>query len=336
MHNHAQHVHVGFFTEVVLHALLEFVSVLPFLFLTYLLMELLEHKAGKRMENAIRRAGRVGPLWGALLGILPQCGFSAAASGLYGGRVITVGTLLAVFLSTSDEMLPLMIGSLPALSIVKILLVKVIYAVAAGFLLDAIYRAYRKKHPRVLAHTHGHHGHEHHEHEHHEHEHHEHEHHEHEHHEHEHGAFEIHELCESEGCKCERGVWLSTLFHTAKTGAFLLTVTLLLNATVYFIGEEALAGALSSVPMLSHLVSALIGLIPNCAASVVITELYLSGMISAGCMMSGLLVSAGLGLLLLFRINRSKKECLFILVALFLAGLLGGLLTDLTGLGALL
>ena len=336
MHNHAMHEHTGFFDSVVVHALEELVAILPFLFLTYLFMEFLEHRAGKRMENAVRRAGRVGPLWGSLLGIVPQCGFSAAAAGLYSGRVITLGTLLAVFLSTSDEMLPLMIGQENPLSIFKILGVKVVLAIIAGFSVDAVLRIRAKKQKEEHHEEHTHHEH-HHDHNHHDHNHHEHEHHEHEHHEHEHrDAFAIAELCESEGCRCERGVWLSTLFHTLKTGGFLLALILLLNLLMFFIGEEALSHALTGVPFLSHTLSALVGLIPNCAASVVITELYLEGLISAGCMLSGLLVSAGLGLLLLFRLNRSTKECLLILTLLFGIGLLSGILIDVTGLGALL
>lgn len=326
MHNHAAHEHVGFFDTVLLHSLEEFLSILPFLFLAYLFMEFLEHKAGHRMENAVRRAGRVGPLWGSLLGIVPQCGFSAAASGLYSGRVITLGTLLAVFLSTSDEMLPLMIGQAKPLTILKILAVKAVIAVIAGFAVDAVLRLLAKK-------KQGHHDHDH-EH-HHEHGHHDHDHH----HDHEHkhnGAFEIHELCESEGCRCERGIFVSSLFHTLKTGGFLLAVILLLNLSVYFIGEDTLASALTAVPFLSHLLSALVGLIPNCAASVVITELFLEGLISAGSMLSGLLVSAGIGLLLLFRVNRNKKECFIVLGLLFGIGLVSGILVDLCGLGALL
>ena len=321
MHNHATHEHIGFFEAVILHSLEEFLSVLPFLFLAYLFMEFLEHKAGERMEGAVRRAGRVGPLWGSFLGIVPQCGFSAASAGLYSGGVITMGTLISVFLSTSDEMLPLMIGQAKPLTILKILALKVFIAVIAGFSVDAVLRLLAGK-------KHTHHGHDHPDH------------HDHENedghcHGHEHrGAFAIREMCESDGCKCERGIWLSSLFHTLKTGSFLLGVVLLLNLAVYFIGEDALGTALTALPFLSHLLSSLIGLIPNCAASVVITELYLEGIISAGCMLSGLLVSAGIGLLLLFRINKNKKEAFTVLGLLFAIGLFAGILVDILGVGA--
>ena len=324
---HHTHEHSGFAASVLLHSLEEFLGILPFLFLTYLLMEFLEHKAEKKMENAIRRAGKVGPLWGSLLGILPQCGFSAAASGLYAGGVISIGTLLAVFLSTSDEMLPLMIGQVHPLVIVKTLALKFVIAMAAGFVIDAFARLiFKKRKPSLSEHKHEH-----------EHEH-KHE-HGHEHgHEHKHNhAFEIHELCERDDCKCEKGKWwLSALIHTGKTCAFLIVVILLLNTAVYFIGEEHLVEHFTKLPVLGHFAAALIGLIPNCAGSVVITKLYLNGMITAGCMFSGLLVSAGIGVLLLFRMHKSKKKCFAILGLLYGIGVICGMLIDFCGIASLL
>lgn len=321
MHTHEHH---GFLSSVILHSLEEFITILPFLFLTYLLMEFLEHKAESKMEHAIKRAGKVGPLFGSLLGIIPQCGFSAAAAGLYSGRVITLGTLIAIFLSTSDEMLPLMIGHAHPLTIVKIVAVKVAIGMIAGFLIDLACRVYE---------THKHHGHE---------EKHAHE-HEHKHmhnHEHDHThneAFAIHELCEKDDCGCEEEkFWLSALIHTAKTGLFLLIVVLLLNTGVYFLGEENLSRAFTSLPVIGHLVAGLIGLIPNCAASVVITKLYLENMLTAGCMFSGLLVGAGMGLLLLFRIHPNKKKCFGVLALLYIIGSVCGMLIDFCGIGALL
>ncbi len=320
MHTHE---HTGFFGSVILHSLEEFMTVLPFLFLTYLLMEFLEHKAESKMERAVKRAGKVGPLWGGLLGIVPQCGFSAAASGLYAGRIISLGTLIAIFLSTSDEMLPLMIGHAKPLTIVKIVVIKVLIAIAAGFLVDLAVRLFMKKeHHRKHEHRHEH----------------EHE-HEHEHgHEHKHNeAFSIHELCERDECGCEEEkFWLSALIHTVKTSVFLLLVVLLLNTGVYFIGEESLTHAFSSLPVVGHLLAGLVGLIPNCAASVVITKLYLEGMITAGCMFSGLLVGAGMGLLLLFRIHPNKKKCFAVLGLLYGIGTVCGMLIDLCGIGAFL
>ncbi len=289
----------AFLEEVLLDSLIDFVKLLPFLFLAYLFMEFLEHKAGEKMENAIRRAGKVGPLFGGLLGALPQCGFSTAASGLYAGRVISLGTLIAVYLSTSDEMLPILIAEgAPAGKILKILAIKCVVGALFGFLIDLVLRALHKE-----RHHEGH----------------------------------IHELCEHEGCHCEEGrVLRSALHHTLHVGTFLLAIILLLNTTVFFLGHERIAGIFSSVPVVGHLLSALVGLIPNCASSVLITKLYLEGVLSAGCMFSGLLVGSGVGLLVLFRVSRRKKDALFVLLLLFVIGAASGMFLDLVGIGNIL
>ena len=289
----------AFLEEVLLDSLIDFVKLLPFLFLAYLFMEFLEHKAGEKMEHAIRHAGHVGPLFGGLLGVLPQCGFSTAASGLYAGRVISLGTLIAVYLSTSDEMLPILIAEgAPAGRILKILAVKFVIGAVAGFLIDLILRL-----------LHG---------------------------EKEH-AGHIHDLCEHEGCHCEEGsIFRSALHHTLHVGSFLLLIMILLNTGVFFLGEARLASIFSSAPVVGHLLSALVGLIPNCASSVLITKLYLEGVLSAGCMLSGLLVGSGVGLLVLFRVSRRKKDAFLVLLLLFSIGAVSGMLLDLVGIGAIL
>lgn len=288
----------AFLEEVLLDTLLDFLKLLPFLFLTYLFMEWLEHRAGGKMETAIRRAGRVGPLFGGLLGVVPQCGFSAAASGLYAGRVISLGTLIAVYLSTSDEMLPIMIAEkAEPLLILKLLGIKLLIGVIMGFLVDLVLRLSHKKkeeeHP-------------------------------------------IHELCEHEGCHCEDGILRSALHHTLQISLFLLLVLLVLKTGIFFLGEDRLTAVFNDLPVVGHLLSALVGLIPNCVSSVLITKLYLEGVLSAGCMLSGLLVGSGVGLLVLFRINRSKKEALFILLLLFFIGAVSGMLLDLFGIASIL
>lgn len=285
-----------FFHDVFLHSLLEFVKLIPFLFLAYLLMELLEQKEGEKMTRIVARSGRVGPLFGGLLGVLPQCSFSAAASGLYAGRVITLGTLIAVYLATSDEMLPVLLagGASPVL-IVKLVAYKLLVGILCGFLIDLVLRLTKKKE----AHPH------------------------------------IHEMCEAEGCGCEGGVLRSAWHHTWKIGLFLLAVLFALNAAVFFIGKDTIALVFTSLPVVGHMLASLVGLIPNCAASVLLTQLYLEGVISAGCMLAGLLAGSGMGLLVLFRVNRSKKEAFFILLFLFAIGTLFGLLTDLTPIGHL-
>ena len=310
------------------HTLKDTIGILPFLFLSYLLMEWLEHRAGERAACVLKRSGKVGPLLGGLIGVVPQCGFSASAAGLYAGRVISIGTLLAVFLSTSDEMLPILISHrAPIGTILLILGVKVLIAAVAGFNVDLLWRPSRHpSHGHAHGHVHGHgHDHEHHNHS-----------HDHAHHC-EHGDGErpqtaIHEMCESEGCHCERGIFLSALIHTLKIFGFILLITFLFTALIETVGEDRLGTLLSSLPVIGQLIAGLIGLIPNCAASVVITQLYLEGLISMGCMMSGLLVGAGIGVLVLFRVNhRHMRDNVILVGILYAVGVLAGVLVDLIG-----
>lgn len=275
--------------EVVLHGLLDTLKLVPFLFLTYLFMELLEHKASGRIEGFIKRAGALGPLVGGALGAVPQCGFSAAAANLYTGRVITVGTLVAVFLSTSDEMLPILItGGFPATDILIILAYKIVVAIAVGFAIDGILRLLGKKDEEI----------------------------------------NIDELCDADDCHCERGILHSALHHTATTGLFILLVTLLINAAVFFIGEDALASVMRDTPVISHAIAAVFGLIPNCAASVILASLASEGIITAGTMMAGLFSGSGVGLLVLFRVNKNLKQNLTITAVLVAVGFVFGLLAD--------
>ena len=305
------------------HTLTDTLGILPFLFLTYLLMEWLEHRAGAKTAQLLRRSGKIGPLLGGGLGLLPQCGFSASAAGLYAGGVISAGTLLAVFLSTSDEMLPILISHrFGGGRIVAILAVKVAIAAVAGFLTDIFFRrryvgAGEHHHHEGHDHAHGHHEH----------------HHDDGHdHDRERPQTAIHELCESEGCHCDRGIWRSTLMHTLKVFGYILAITFLFTCLIEAVGEERLGEWLSSVPVLGQAVAGLIGLIPNCAASVVITRLYLDGMISAGCMMAGLLVSAGIGVMVLFRVNhRHMKDNVKIVALLYAVGVVSGVVIDLLG-----
>lgn len=279
--------------HVFLHALRDSALILPFLFLTYLLMELLEHKAGERVERAIGKAGRVGPLAGGALGLVPQCGFSAVAAGFYAGRVVSVGTLLAVFLATSDEMIPVFLGARVGVGkTLTVLGLKFGIAVLVGFLVDLLLR-------RREAELH------------------------------------VEGLCEEEGCRCgEAGVWRSTLYHTLHIFAFVLLFNLIIGFTLELVGEDALGKAMRDIPVLGQLIAALVGLIPNCAASVAIATLYTKGVISAGAMLAGLLTGAGAGLLVLFRTNKNIKENLVIVGVLLVTGVLFGSLLDLTGLGA--
>ncbi len=275
--------------DVILDTLLDVVKLLPFLFLTYLAMEYLEHKTGDRAETIVKKAGRFGPVIGGALGIVPQCGFSAAASNLYAGRVISLGTLMAIYLSTSDEMLPILISeqAAPGL-IVKILLAKAVIGMAVGMVIDILLRK------RGLE-------------------------------EHEH----IHDICEHEHCHCEKGIFRSALSHTAQITFFILLITFALNLLLNFVGEDVLANLILSKPVVGPLLASLVGLIPNCAGSVVITQLYLENVIGIGAAMAGLLTGSGVGLLVLFRVNHNRKENLRILGLLYGIGVLAGVVTDL-------
>lgn len=299
------------------HAFFDTLKLVPFLFLTYLAMEALEHYASDKSEALVRRAGKAGPLVGALLGVVPQCGFSAAAATLYAARVITLGTLIAVFLSTSDEMLPILIAEqVPAALIVKVLAIKVVVGIVAGAVIDAVLRLRHRDKERLR----------------------------------------IHELCERDHCHCngdcaaceqdpqlaydyERdeehhhdhaGVSIarSALVHTLQVTVFILLVSLALEFIIESVGEEALASFMAGNPAVSVVSAAAVGLIPNCAASVAITELYLEGALGAGAMIGGLLTGAGVGLLVLFRTNRPVRRSLAIAGILFGIGVVvGGLLT---------
>ncbi|MDY4693871.1 MAG: putative manganese transporter [Blautia sp.] len=269
------------------------VKLLPFLFLTYLFMEFLEHKTGSAAREKIRTAGKFGPVWGGLLGVIPQCGFSAAASSLYAGRVITVGTLLAVYLSTSDEMLPVMISSaVPVVTIIKILACKAVIAILSGLLVEYVYISVMKKQEKDM---------------------------------------NVHVICEEEHCRCEHGIVRSAVVHTIRIFVYIFLISLILNMVIGFVGEDTLAGIFTGVPVVGQLISALVGLIPNCASSVVITQLYLDHIIGAGALMSGLLVNAGVGLLILFRLNRDRKQNLRITGALYGIGVFWGIMIQLAG-----
>ena len=282
-----------------LHTIEHTLSIIPFLYLTYLLMEFLERRAGGAMERIVAGAGRFGPLLGALLGVVPQCGFSAVGAGLYAGRVITTGTLLAIFLSTSDEMLPLLISSgAPITLMLKILASKAVIAAIAGFAVDGITRIVRrgkKEEVRIV------------------------------------------EMCSAGHCNCGRqSIWLASLVHTVKITASVFAVSLALEIVLELLGEDFLAGILTGKPVIGCLFAALVGLLPNCASSVAITQLYLSGVITSGAMLSGLLVGAGVGSLVLLRANRPLKDSLRVIAILFGIGLAAGLVFDLISIGKII
>lgn len=229
---------------------------------------------------------------GGLLGALPQCGFSAAASNLYAGRVITLGTLMAVYLSTSDEMLPILISQrAPVGMILKILAGKALVGMAAGLVIDLL-RRNRDGRQKPDG---------------------------------------IHDICEQERCHCEKGILRSALSHTAKIAFFILAVNLGLNLILHFLGEDALGTLILNRPFAGPVLAGLVGLIPNCAGSVAITQLYLAGSMGLGAAMAGLLAGSGVGVLVLFRVNRDRRENLKILGLLYAIGVAAGIAVEWMG-----
>jgi len=274
--------------DVILDTLVDAAKLIPFLFLTYLVMEYLEHRTGEKTQRLVRSAGKWGPVWGGILGALPQCGFSAAASNFYAGRVISMGTLLAIYLSTSDEMLPILISERAPIGMIgRILFAKMVIGGVAGLLIDMLLSGKQEEQEH------------------------------------------IHELCEHDHCHCEEGILRSALRHTVQITFFILLVTFALNLVIRFVGEDTLAGLILNRPVIGPILAGLVGLIPNCAASVVITQLYLENAMSVGAMMAGLLVGAGIGLLVLFRVNHNKKENLKIVGLLYFVGVIAGIVIDL-------
>lgn len=287
--------------DALLDAVFDSLKILPFLFLTYLAMEYLESHTEDQVHDLVKKAGWTGPFWGSFLGAVPQCGFSAAASNLYAGRTVSLGTLIAIFLATSDEMLPIMISeSAPLFSVLKLLLIKVVIGMVCGFMIDAVCHMTANRKTGQAEDC---------------------------------EEFLIERLCEKEHCHCKSGsIVVSALKHTGNIILFVFLITLVLNFAFQYIGEESLISAVTSRPVIGLLVSALIGLIPNCGASVLLTQMYLHGVLPASHMIAGLLDGAGVGLLILFRVNPDLKENLRITLLLYGLAVLFGFLIHFLGL----
>ena len=277
--------------DAILDSLIDTVKLIPFLLITYIIMEFIEHKTSHKTKDAIKKSGHFGPLIGGILGVVPQCGFSAAASSLYSARIITLGTLIAVFLSTSDEMLPILISEAVDIKIILAILgIKLVISIIVGFIIDLFFR---KKFETSEDEP------------------------------------EIKDLCEHEHCDCEHGIFKSALKHTINITLYIFIISLILNIIIYFIGEDNLAHILNSTPVIGPIIASLVGLIPNCASSVIITQLYLSDVLNFATMIAGLLVNTGVGLLILFRTNKDLKENIKITVLLFAIGVIFGIIFDL-------
>lgn len=280
--------------EVLIDTLIDGLKLLPFLFIAYLIMEYIEHKTSSKSKEIIKKSGKFGPAIGGVLGIFPQCGFSAIASNLYAGRIITLGTLIAIFLSTSDEMLPILISEAVPLSVIlKILAIKLVIGIIAGFIIDLVIRLTSKSKVEEE---------------------------------------KIGEICEHEHCHCEEGSILkSSLKHSISIFIYILIITFILNTVIYLVGEETLSNLILNNWLAGPIIAGLVGLIPNCASSVILTQLYLGNVITLATMLSGLLVGAGVGLLILFRVNKNVKENAKIVILLYFIGVLAGITMQVIG-----
>lgn len=305
------------FIDVLKDSVKDTAQLIPFLFVTYLAMEALEHSAESRMQQAIARAGAAGPLVGAALGAVPQCGFSAMAATLFSGRVVTLGTLIAVILSTSDEMVPVLIAhQAPFSQMLAVMGAKAAVGLVAGIIIDLATRAMGRSGD---------------------------------------GQMHIHELCEREHCHCDddesaadgtgehaghdhaghdhghgghshaAGIVRSALYHTVQVTAFIFVLSMVFGFIIESVGHETLVQVFSAHPIRAVFVAGLVGLIPNCGASVAIADLFMEGVLATGPMMSGLLASGGVGLLVLFRTNANLKQNLFITVLVYAIAVLTGL-----------
>ena len=278
--------------DIILDTIIDSIKLLPFLFLSFLIIEFIEHKSSKTLEKILKNSGKFGSIIGAILGLVPQCGFSVTASNLYAGRVITLGTLISVFLATSDEAVIVMLSN-PGnfVDIAKILLVKLIIGIIFGVIIDLLITSKKKLQEEVdEAHTH------------------------------------MHDICKNCDCEHEHGILKPTIKHTLSIFVFIFIITFILNTTIYLIGEDRLETLLLNGSIFQPFVAALIGLIPNCAASILITELYLAQKITFASVIAGLCSSAGVGLVVLFKVNKNLKENIKIVGLLYLIAVIVGLI----------
>ncbi len=271
------------------HSFLDSIKLLPFLFIAFLIIELIEHKLSDKSKKAISKSGKFGPILGSTLGLIPQCGFSVIATNLYITRIITLGTLISIYLSTSDEMLVILLSKNASIStILPILGTKFLVGIISGFIIDFLLRNKTKKQ-------------------------------------------ETYDICEDEHCGCEHEENLikSSIIHTLKTFIFIFIATFIITLVFELFGEEYLSKLLLKDTLLSPFITSLIGLIPNCASSVILTELYLSNSINFASIISGLLTGSGVAILVLFKSNKNIKENITILGLVYGIGVISGIIITL-------
>lgn len=277
------------------------VRLLPLLAAVYFFVSFLEYRYGDRMGSFLAHFHKFGPVLGAMLGCIPQCGFSVIASALYVKRVISIGTLLAVFLSTSDEAVPILLSMPDKAHLVGILIIiKVAIAVTAGMTVDLVLHSMKISKLKKAA--------------------------------------SIDVICENaimghSGC-CSHGVdkerskikslLIHPLWHTAKIFVFLFVLSAALNYSVCLIGEKRIEGLLLNGSIFQPFLASVIGLIPNCFASVLLAGLFAKGAISFGSMVAGLCAGAGLGMLVLVKENKDTKDTVSIIGLLIGISVLAG------------
>lgn len=276
--------------EILQDTAIDSIKLIPFLFVTYLIMEYIEHKTSQKVKEKIKKSGKYGPILGGIVGIFPQCGFSVSATNLYAARVITLGTLMSVYLATSDEMLPILISeAMPISTILTILGIKLFIGILAGIIIDVVIRKIKKEKIEDE---------------------------------------KIQEICDHEHCHCEKGIFSSAIKHTVNIFIYIIVTTLVINFLIHLIGEENIINIISKNIILGPVISGIVGLIPNCASSVIITELYVENIITMPILISGLLVNAGVGILVLFRTNKNVKQNVKIVSLLYVIGVICGLLLE--------
>ena len=258
--------------DIIVDTIIDVLKLIPFLFVAFLLIEVLEHKLTSKNKNIITKSKKFGPVIGSLLGIIPQCGFSVMGTNLYITRIISLGTLFSIYLSTSDEMLPILISEKADIKIIlQIILIKI-----------------KKKQDKTN-----------------------------------------YEICDKEHCHCEKGILISSIKHTLNIVLFLFITTLIINIVFHYVGEDYLSKILLKGTILGPFITSLIGLIPNCGASIILTELYLNNAISLSSLIAGLLTGSGTALIVLFKENKNIKENIFIICLLYSLGVISGLILEL-------
>lgn len=272
----------------VIDFLVENLLLLPFLFPAYLVLEWVEAHAGGALGRKLGRVSQWGPFFGAAAGVVPQCGFSAAAASLYAGGVITAGTLVAVFLSTSDELIPVLLSKqMPVSFLCRLVGLKILFAVFAGFAVNAFLFCMGRCGPSP----------------------------------------HVGELCAQSHCSCaeRKGIVVPALIHTLEIFVFLLAISGIIELVLHFCGgEEALKGCILNKPFVGELLGGVVGLIPNCAVSVACADLYVEGGMSAGALVASSLTGAGMGFLVLFRTHRHLRQNLAILAVVYVFGVVFG------------